>query len=316
MSMPRLQLDFDSAWASYLGDPVDGPLGSAEGVVLIGDLLAVADRFDALLLDGFGVLNCGDSAVPGMPAMWRALQARGVTLLVLSNGATGQTADAVKKYRDLDFPVDALDILTSRDATRVGLAAHHGAHPDWLWGVSPMGGRNLDDLPGQFVELDDGAAWDRVDGFLLVTTLHWTADQTASLETALRRRARPVWVANPDVTAPFIDHCSLEPGHVARGVAHLPGVDVSWFGKPHGNVYDLALDRLRERLPDLQQERVLMVGDSPHTDILGARRYGLSSCLTVDFGLLRGQPLRDRLAQCGIWPDYVMSGDPGVWSAQ
>jgi len=316
MSIPRLQLDFETSWSTYLGDDVNRPLGRAEDVAVIDSLLAVADRYDAMLLDGFGVLNCGEAAISGMPEMWRALQARGVTLLILSNGATGQTADAVQKYRALDFPVSADDILTSRDATRVGLESFSAQHPDWCWGVSPMGGRKLDDLPGRFQSLERDADWDDVDGFLLVTTLHWTARHTELLEAALRRRARPVWVANPDVTAPFPHHFSLEPGHVARGVASLPGVDVSWFGKPHANVYDLALSRLRARLPDLKRERVLMVGDSPHTDILGARNYGLHSCLTLDFGLLRGQPLGQRLAECGIWPQYLMTSDAGVWSAQ
>jgi len=213
MSIPRLQLDFETSWSTYLGDDVNRPLGRAEDVAVIDSLLAVADRYDAMLLDGFGVLNCGEAAISGMPEMWRALQARGVTLLILSNGATGQTADAVQKYRALDFPVSADDILTSRDATRVGLESFSAQHPDWCWGVSPMGGRKLDDLPGRFQSLERDADWDDVDGFLLVTTLHWTARHTELLEAALRRRARPVWVANPDVTAPFPHHFSLDAAH-------------------------------------------------------------------------------------------------------
>ncbi len=310
MSGPRLQLDFDTAWHSYLNDPIALPAdqrGDPHSVRAIPDLLAVADDVDAMLLDGFGVLNCGDSAVPGMTAMLQELAERGVSLLVVSNGATGQIQDAVKKYRDLGFDLSAPDILTSRDATREALAQHHRENPQWVWGVSPMGGRPLDDLPGHFVCLSEAGAWDLVDGFLLVTTLHWEDAHSTQLRRALARRPRPVWVANPDVTAPFIDHYSLEPGYVARCVAGIEWVETAWFGKPHPDVYALALSRLKLKLPALSRDRVLMVGDSPHTDILGARANGLKSCLTVDYGLLRGQDLRSRLAECGIWPDFVMS---------
>lgn len=305
---PRLQLDFETAWRTYLTDPLpDVHLGNPDEIEFVTDLLAIADRYDAMLLDGFGVLNCGDAAVPGMPAVWTALREQGVELLILSNGATGQTADAVEKYRHLGFPVSNDDVLTSRDATREALRQHAVSKPDWRWGVSPMGGRLLDDLDGQFVPLDACVEMDSLDGFLLITTLHWTEGLSATLEQALRRSPRPVWVANPDVTAPFTSHFSLEPGYLARNLAKIPGVDVQWYGKPHTNVYELAFERLAALLGTFEKSRILMVGDSPHTDVLGARISGIDSCMTVDFGLLRGQDLNARLAQAGVWPDFVLS---------
>ncbi|MEM7378688.1 MAG: HAD hydrolase-like protein [Pseudomonadota bacterium] len=273
----------------------------------VSGLLELSERYDAMLLDGFGVLNCGDMAIPGMLDVFGELRRRGVRLLILSNGSTGQTRDAVDKYRALGYPVDASDVLTSRDAAREGLSRHHQACPDWHWAVSPMGGRALDDLPGRFSEIRTGACTGEVDGFLLVTAVAWTRSHTDALKAALSERVRPIWVANPDVTAPFPSHFSLEPGHIARALGRSFGAPVTWFGKPHRAVYDLAIARLRREQPALALDRILMVGDSPHTDVLGARRAGIDSCMTVDFGLLRGENLRSRLAEAGVWPDYILT---------
>ncbi|MEM6985164.1 MAG: HAD hydrolase-like protein [Pseudomonadota bacterium] len=279
--------------------------GYEDGVAQVPDLLSLSDRFDAMLLDGFGVLNCGGDAVPGMQDTWAELRRRGVQLLILSNGSTGQISDAVGKYRAFGYPVDEDDVLTSRDATRVALRHHAREHPNWRWGVSPMGGRSLDDLDGQFVELDPDSSWEDVDGILLMTTVSWTHALTEALYTKVVDRPRPIWVANPDVTAPFPTHFSLEPGYLARRLAQLADIEVHWFGKPHVEVYDLAFERLYATNPKLSKDRILMVGDSPHTDVLGARRAGIASCMTVDFGLLRGQDLRARTREAGIWPDFV-----------
>lgn len=309
-STPRLHLQFEEAWKAYLGDELGtANTGTEEGVVVVPDLLSLSDRFEAMLLDGFGVLNCGDIAVPGMVATWSELKRRGLQLLILSNGSTGQTEDAVAKYRALGYPVEAADVLTSRDAAREALRRHHAKHPDWVWGISPMGGRALDDLDGQFIEIGPVDSWQACDGFLLMTAVCWTEALSTAMRRALTQRPRPVWVANPDVTAPFPSHSSFEPGYLARQLARLGGVEVNWFGKPHSAVYELALTRLRATRPDLELRRMLMVGDSPHTDVLGARRFGIASCMTVDHGLLRGQNLRARLMEAGIWPDFILTAE-------
>ncbi|MEM9601951.1 MAG: HAD family hydrolase [Pseudomonadota bacterium] len=308
---PRLRLRFAEAWSAYLADPLDvADPGSASDVSHVTSLLELAEHYDAMLLDGFGVLNCGDMAVPGMVEVFAELQRRGVRLLILSNGSTGQTRDAVAKYSAFGYPVDADDVITSRDAARGGLARHHDAYPDWHWAVSPMGGRALDDLPGRFSEIRSDGCDPTTDGFLLVTAVAWTDAHTDAMRAALTERVRPIWVANPDVTAPFPSHFSLEPGYVARSLGRAFGAPVRWFGKPHRAVYELAIARLKRDQPSLARERILMVGDSPHTDVLGARRAGIDSCMTVDFGLLRGENLRERLTEAGVWPTYVLSSQP------
>lgn len=61
-----------------------------------------------------------------------------------------------------------------------------------------------------------------------------------------------------------------------------------------------------------------MVGDTLQTDILGAKRAGIDSCLTLCGGMeeyllrergktMTGENLENRFAEIGIFPDYVVS---------
>ncbi len=67
------------------------------------DLGAVADRWDGFVLDAFGVLNVGDTPIPGAVARMAALRARGKRLCVLTNAASYTRAEALEKYRRLGF---------------------------------------------------------------------------------------------------------------------------------------------------------------------------------------------------------------------
>ena len=115
------------------------------------------------------------------------------------------------------------------------------------------------------------------------------------------RNNRPVRVANPDIVAPREIGFSAEPGYFAHRLADLSGIEPRFFGKPFTNIFDLAF----ARLGDVNRSRVLMVGDSLHTDILGAHAAGVSSALISDFGFFADHDTTTAIQQSGIVPDYV-----------
>jgi ribonucleotide monophosphatase NagD (HAD superfamily) len=51
-----------------------------------------------------------------------------------------------------------------------------------------------------------------------------------------------------------------------------------------------------------------MVGDSLHTDILGASAAGLQSVLLTDYGLFRDGGAPAMIRRCGIIPDWIVAG--------
>lgn len=270
---------------------------ASERVSSLGDLAA---RFDLFLLDAFGVLNVGEGAIPSAPGAMAALQATGKRLMVLTNGATLPASAALAKYRRLGFDFAARDVIASRDAMAEALAEHRDvAH----WGVMAASVSRLEELPAHCEMLgDDPAPYGRAEGFLLMSTIEWPPARTELLLSALAERPRPVLVGNPDIVAPREDGLSVEPGHIAHLLADLPGVSPRFFGKPFGNVYDMAL----ARAGGVARDRVLMVGDTLHTDILGGAAAGVKTALVTDHGLFAGRDVSPFIEESGIVPDFIL----------
>ncbi|MFW2541966.1 HAD-IIA family hydrolase [Primorskyibacter sp. 2E107] len=255
---------------------------------------------DAFLLDAFGVLNIGDQPIPGTAERIAQMRAAGKQVLVVSNAAGLPQAQLVAKYARLGYDFASGDIITSRAALLAGLAGRTDRH--WgLMATRSAGLADLEHLTLTYLE-EDPAAYDAVEGFVLLGSAAWTAERQALLEAALSRRPRPVLVGNPDIVAPRDMGFSTEPGYFAHRLADRTGVVPEFFGKPFSNIYALAFARLSP-LPD--PARILMVGDSLHTDILGAQAAGLSSALVTGYGLFGGQSVDAALDKAAIRPSFL-----------
>lgn len=267
----------------------------------VANLSALAERFDTFLLDAFGVLNIGETAIPGAVERVAGLQAAGKRVLVVSNAASVPHGALLEKYSKLGFTFAAEDVITSRRTMTHHLAGTQAER----WGVMAPDGATLDDLgPGDVSVLsDDPAPFEAVDGFLLVGSAGWSETRQDLLEEALKARPRPVLVANPDIVAPRETGLTAEPGHFAHRLADNTGVAPQFFGKPFGNIYDLAF----ARLGPVDRARVVMVGDSLHTDILGAQTAGVQSALITGYGFLAGRDADDMIARSGIVPDFLVA---------
>ncbi|SDW21837.1 HAD-superfamily class IIA hydrolase, TIGR01459 [Ruegeria halocynthiae] len=261
----------------------------------------VAEGFDVFLLDAFGVLNIGETAIPGTAERIETLKAMGKRVLVVSNAAGFPHAALVEKYTRLGYDFAPEDIITSRATLLAGLNDHRDLH----WGLMSNPSKGLRDLEGMnltYLE-EDPAPYASTDGFLLISAATWSEARQALLEAALLRRPRPVLVGNPDIVAPREYGFSTEPGLFAHRLADRTGVTPSFFGKPFGNIFDLVF----ERLGQIDKSRVLMVGDSLHTDILGAHAAGIASALISGYGFFAGQDAKTAITQAGIMPDFVVN---------
>ena len=274
------------------GEPADG-------------LAALADRYDAFILDGYGVINVGAEPVPGIVDAVRALRAAGKAVMVFTNGAGRPAHWTARRYAGWGVEIPEHLVVSSRDALERGLAAR--LRPG-LWGVMAKPDSELETLPVETVLLgDDDAPYREAAGFVLLRSGEWTVERHRRLAAALRETPRPVLVANPDVSAPYPDGSfSAEPGYWAIRLEAETEVRCERFGKPFANAFDLALARLGAagRRPD----RVAMVGDGLCTDILGGLAAGLGAVLVTDHGLVRDLDWRAWAERTGICPDHVIPG--------
>lgn len=298
-----ISMTADQAFAEYesVRQVLPTVVKSVRDAVYLDNLSDLSHRFDAFLLDAFGVLNIGEQAIPGVQERVSELIAAGKRVLVVSNAASVPLASLVKKYTRLGYPFGPGDIVTSRQSLATALVDAR----DSLWGV--MGGDidGLDDLGDlQTVQLlDDEDAYARADGFLLIGSAHWTDDRQTLLEQALAARPRPVLVGNPDIVAPRDTGFSVEPGYFAHRLSKTTDVVPEFFGKPYANIYDLAF----ARLGPVDRSRVIMVGDSLHTDILGAQAAGVASALIAGYGFFANSDVASAIEASGISPDFVLT---------
>ncbi|MEM8552606.1 MAG: HAD family hydrolase [Pseudomonadota bacterium] len=260
-------------------------------------LLDIADGFDAFLLDGFGVLNVGKTAIPGAVACIKALRERGKRLIVLTNAASYPPAAAQARYRAMGFDFSADEILSSRTVCAARLNA---IEPDIRWGAIAAPEDRFEDVNASVVHwMQNGV--DDVGGFLFLSSASLSATLLGALQDALKAKTRPMAVANPDLVAPRETGLSIEPGYCAHQLADATGITPSFFGKPFNNAFKDAL----ALLDGLEPSRVAMVGDTLHTDILGGSAAGCATVLVRDHGLFAGRSVDPYVARSGIVPDFA-----------
>lgn len=290
-------------WAFDRYEQVRARLPSAtfpSNVVSADNLLALAKHFDGFILDAFGVLNVGETAIPGAIERIAELRALGKQLIVLTNGATQTLSQAVAKYKNLGFDFTTTEVVASREvaATRLDQIS-----PDALWGAIAGPGDDFSDLAVNAIDLiEQPDAYQRVDAFLFLSSARWHHQHQDRLLAALASRTRPVVVANPDLVAPREDGLSLEPGYYAHAIADQVHAPIIFHGKPFAD----ALADAIARMPGLKAPRIAMVGDTLHTDILGGKAAGLGTILVSDHGLFAGADLNPYVERSGIVPDYIV----------
>lgn len=283
---------------------------------LIPGLAALASRYDAFLLDQFGVLHDGSTVYPGVVPCLEALQAAGKRVLILSNSGTREAANRERLTRLGVAPSLYEAFVTSGEVAREFLAAappelRRAGNPDGLRCL-PLGGPSAEALlAGLEVAITDqvGEA-----DFLLVAGFGLEPPPLDAFEVVLaeaRTAGLTLLCANPDVK-----------GVSARGLIHAPGAlaaayeaaggRVVYIGKPHPLIYRHVL----RTLAPLPPARVLTVGDSLSHDVAGARGVGLAAALVVE-GIHRaelgdpkepafGSRLTALEQRAGVQADYLL----------
>jgi HAD superfamily hydrolase (TIGR01459 family) len=237
---------------------------------LIPGLSAVADRYDVLLCDVWGVVHNGRMSFrAACEALVRFQETRGPVILITN--APRPNAPILDQLDSLSVPRAAWSrVVTSGDATRALLAER---------------------APGPVYKLGPDRDWPLYDGLELAESdLEQAAficctgpfdDETDEPEDYRQgflgavARGLEFICANPDIVVQRGDKLIYCAGALAQLYESLGG-RVLMAGKPYPAIYDLALAEAAARLGGpLERARVLCIGDGLPTDIRGANAQDL-----------------------------------------
>lgn len=267
------------------------------------------DNYDAFIIDIWGVVFDGIKPYPGVVDCFNHLIHSSKTIMLLSNTAYSSTVMA-QNLQELGIYLQPDMILTSGDLVREQLL---------LWNDSVFS-----QLPKKFYHLSDTEHANMFSdikiqevnnlseaGFILITThMQDNVNQyDAFLKTALSFNL-PMICANPDKIAMEGHSIWYCPGFIAERYEQMGGT-VYYYGKPYGFVYDKLFNTLKEKgITD--KKRMLMIGDTLETDILGANTAGIHSALVMTGNVARllkeGHTIENIIFTSGITPTYTMSG--------
>lgn len=288
---------------------------SSEIPILPG-LGAVADRYDGLILDLWGVVHNGERPLPGVIDCLERLRTAGKAVCLLSN-APSRIDSVIGRLTEIGVPRGLYDhLMTSGEATHDALAApadeFHRSLGRFCLHIGPQ--RHTSVFEGLDLEIV-GRPEDA--DFVLNTGIldpEDTVEDYADLLAQTVALDLPMVCANPDLVVVVGETPTICAGALAEHYKELGGL-VAYHGKPYPSVYL----RCFALMPDVGRARILAVGDSFRTDIAGANAAGIDSLLVAggihadDLTAGHGGPLDPRklahaVAESGHRPTYAGPG--------
>jgi HAD superfamily hydrolase (TIGR01459 family) len=259
-------------------------------------LQPLAERYDLILCDVWGVLHNGVKAYEAASDALTRFRAKGGRVVLVSN-APRPGASVGTQLDGFQVPRSAYDaIVTSGDLTRLAIqeridkVVHHIGPP------RDMPIYNGIDVRFGSIEEADYVVCSGFDNDEEETV----EDYRPQLE-AMRRRNLLMVCANPDLVVErghMILPCA---GTIALAYEEMGG-KVFYAGKPHRPVYERALAVASELAGHpIPKERVLAVGDAIRTDIAGAVGFGIDALMIArgihaeELGLHKGDLVSDHV---------------------
>ena len=245
---------------------------------LITALSDISDAYDALFVDLWGCVHDGVRALPDAVAALQAYRAKGGTVALVSNSPRARKG-IEKQLAEFGISPEAWDtIATSGDSARA--AMFRGVVGQKVWFM----GQSFDDRFFEPMEVIEDPVeitcvpLAEAEGIVCVGPFDPMADpeEMRPQFLAAKQRGLRLLCANPDIVVDRGGTREWCAGALARLYTEMGGESL-YFGKPHPPIYDLARRRLTALGRDVENHRILAIGDGVHTDIAGAMGEDIDS---------------------------------------
>ncbi len=242
---------------------------------VVAGLSSIAHEYDYFILDLWGTLHDGVSVYPDALNCLDQIRRTGGKIALLSN-VPARVSSVRERIAGYGLPQNMYDLLrTSGEEAFEALTQEPG--------YTDIGSRYYLLGPEHFDDIGPGTRFERADNLRDATFILCTAPHTRSVrvedEMGLLSQAAeqklPMICVNPDLSVMRGDRSYLCAGAIARAYEDKFAGRVIWHGKPYRRAFSSCLAALGASGTD----RVIMVGDTLHTDIAGGKKAGMGTLL-------------------------------------
>jgi HAD superfamily hydrolase (TIGR01459 family) len=227
-------------------------------VMRVEGLSEIAQNFDGMLIDQFGVLHDGQKLYPGALDVLANLHALKIPVVVMTNSGK-RAASNVERLLKMGVPrAHFVGAVSS------GEVAYQNLNVKRAFLIGKQG----EDYGFEGIEFCEPSEAE------VMLILGSNAPETSldHYRKILKNIKLPAICCNPDRLMLTAQGLQIAPGAIAAAYGEMGGV-VTWIGKPDRAIYMHALKMLDE------PKRVLCIGDSAEHDVAGGRRAGLDTLL-------------------------------------
>ncbi len=218
----------------------------------------------SFLIDIDGTVYDGEDEIPGAATALTDLRARGIPFLLVTNTSRMPRPEIMARLTRLGIEVERGQVFAVPAAVCDYIKRHAGRR------CFVIGGPNIDDelaAAGLTVVRNE-----RPVDFVVIGQYQWIHFGEIDIAYRLiRGGAQPV-AMHRDLTYPDDGVLRASLGPVIAALEALTGVPVTVIGKPNPTFFDLALAHA-----GFARDTTVVIGDSLHSDILGAANAGLRS---------------------------------------
>ncbi len=243
----------------------------------LSSLVKLVDQYDAFFFDGFGTLYNLKDPHPGAADALQYLRHAGKQIRLLTNAAS-RPQEKLQAHLDtmgIHFSpheiISSGDLLCQWNLKEEYSSAYHMGRSDALGFLEKAG------IHSQY---------DPADPLVILTgALPTNVNHKEQIHSILSRKDAVLVVLNPDAWAPNMDGTRIPvSGIVAMELQKQTECHVVHLGKPFPEIFEKAKSSLTH------VKRILMIGDTLGTDMVGARASGLDCAL-----VLGGNSISDEL---------------------
>ncbi len=293
---------------------------SATNTMSIQSISELLNQYDAFLIDIWGVVHDGAEPYPGVVECLNNIISNTGSknkMIIFMSNAPRPGPFLMKKLQEFGIKLSTEMILSSGDLVRYQLT--HLEDPlfkklgrcFYHLGAS----RNLDIVSNLSVQIQVTESLKEAN-YILLTAFIDEGEAFDQFDPILKEALSlklPAVCANPDKEIINLGKPRYCAGVIAERYEKMGGT-AYYYGKPYPGIFEFALRRLSEHgIKD--KKRILMIGDTLETDILGANTAGMDSAivLTGNMGLALAREDQSKSFKSNIQLIFDNAGIKPTW---